>query len=454
MKKFLVSLLTVLIFSLTAVAQAEKGDPYFSFKIKNLDDYRKQEYNSFNKIIGSYDHMHQNIADWITKGRYFEAAKNCIKIEEAQKVAFGANYFDENLVEIIAKLYLEADELDEAEREINFLFDNAPDPLTKIRALVLKADLYNRRGKYLEALQVTEEVSLLLKETPNGIFLLINMVRKSQAYCGLGEIQKSWDIAKKILHITKVTFGENSVVNLSLLSTVIELCRQTQDYATLKEVFKIKHKLILDRYEQTQENFPAVVESKLDLAEFLFELKDFEQGEAMLNQTLSLTDDCAFKLGDMVSARKLYKRINTIASKYLKPNHVLILQSELGILYVDSSYFGDILQTTKFYEKLLPNSKKVFGEDDDTTLRVMSLLRKDYLSLGKYEDAKRIAKESLSICRKHFGDQNECTAISTIDLAEVYYKMGRYKTVDNLLYNVLVNNSDFFNRKPSPEYLY
>lgn len=190
-KKFLVGLLVALSFSFATVVHAEEVDPYFSWEIKNLDDYQKSD-ALFKEIHNKNNvSMREELYKRIALGRYFEAAILCRAFEPYQKIALGTDYFDEGLTELTAKLYLEVAELDKAEQKINFLLKNAPDERTKISALVLKSDLYNRKGNYQKALKVAQEAEQLLKKTPDKRLRLINLSLAARAFCELGENQKA-----------------------------------------------------------------------------------------------------------------------------------------------------------------------------------------------------------------------------------------------------------------------
>lgn len=144
--KIFIGVLAVFIFSFASIAHAEEVDPYFAWEIKNPDDY--QGYNSiFKECTGNNNiDIRDEIYNRITLGLYLEAAILCRMIEPYQKVAHGVHYFDADLTELTAKLYLATDELDAAELKINSLTANAFDNQSKVHALNLKSDLLNRRG--------------------------------------------------------------------------------------------------------------------------------------------------------------------------------------------------------------------------------------------------------------------------------------------------------------------
>ena len=453
MKKFFVGLLIVFLCSFAAIAHAEevnpysypgKLDPYFEWEIKNLDDYQNyallKKMGGGNGVIG----VRNFIYNIIVSGRYFEATMPCRFFEAYQKTLFGFDYFDESFTELTAKLYLMSDELDEAERQINFLVDNAQDNLTRIRALNLKSDLLNRRGNYNEALQITQEVEKLLKDTPDEKLKLVNLSLMARAYCELGENPKAASIFNALNPTIQDTFGGESVENFYLASTAIKLCQHAKNYDRGKEWLQFKASWT------PAQNLSAVAELKIESADFYFEMDDAAQGEEMLTQALSFTE----ALNGAITARKLYKDINRIAIKNLGENHHLALNSEFGFVYVNSSTLGQKRQAIEFYEENLPKFKKAFGEDNVNTLDMMMLLSEDYLSLGKYEDAKKIAEEKLRVCKKYFGTHDERTISSTIDLANIYCRMGKYKTADKLLEDIRADNREFFEQNPAPECAY
>ena len=445
MKKFLVGLLVEFICIFTAIAHAEEVDPYFSWEIKNLDDY--QSYNANIDVRERRDDIYK----LINKGEYFDAANNCRIVEVYQKVVFNTDYFDEGLTELLAKLYLEADELDAATYKINFLLENTRDILVKIRALNLQSDLYNRLGNYHKALQVTEEVAKLLESTPDEKLSLINQTRLAKAYCGLDEIEKSLELAEKIFPLMQNTFGEDNFQTLALMSILAEDYRKAQRYEDCTKILSDKVAIINERYGKDMPG--AMTEAVLEIADLYFSFNDIKNGEEMMMVALSLAEDCE-RESKIFVARQLYKGINRVASKYLNENHPLVLKSEFGQAYASSAVFGDISPAIESYKKSLSKFKKVFGEDNYETLDLMNALSDAYLALGKFSDAKEIIEERLSICKKYFGDHNKRTIQSTIDLADVYYKTGKYKTADKLLDDIKMQNSKLFEEKPSPDFAY
>ena len=163
MKKFFVGLTVAFMFSFNAVAHADEVDSYFAWEIENPAAYRENDV--LFKVLGYEDGIfgsRDEIYRLINIGDYFHAANICRIAEVHQKCTFGTDYFDAGLTELTAKLYLEADELEAAEREINLQTAKAFDSATKIRAMNLRAELLNRRGKFSEALELTEAVADLL----------------------------------------------------------------------------------------------------------------------------------------------------------------------------------------------------------------------------------------------------------------------------------------------------
>ena len=447
-KIFLAGLIFALVFSFTA-AHAEDVDSYFSWEIKNLDDYQK--YDALFKDVSPSDEVspRNEIYKRISLGRYYEALLLCSMSEVYQKIVLGTNYFDESFTELTAKLYLETDELDAAERKIIFLLNNAPDNLTKVRASILKVDLLNRRGNYREAFQTAQEVENLLKSTPDDKLTLINLSRAARACNGLEDINTSLKIVNAIYPAIQTTFGENSVEMSYLASTLIELCLKTKDYEKGKGWLNFKES---QANKNANANLPAVAEIETEAAKFYFETNDTARGKEMLSKALTSADSCSER-NYLFESLKLYKEINSVAAKYLDENNPLVLNSEFGLAYVKSNA-GDFLQATEFYEKNLPKFKKRFGEENGDTLDMMDTLGENYLLLGRYVDAKKLLEENLSVCQKHFGDNAGRTIENKIDLARVYYRMGRYNTADKLLDDIQAQNAERFAQSPAPEFVY
>ena len=153
---------------------------------------------AYDMNIGDIYATRDKVYGMIERGEYSDAVTMCEMIAAYQKILFGTDYFDAGLTELTAKLYLEADELEAAEREINLQTAKAFDSATKIRAMNLRAELLNRRGKFSEAFELTEAVADLLKTLPDATLSLINQSRAARALNGLGDVQKSTEIAEEM----------------------------------------------------------------------------------------------------------------------------------------------------------------------------------------------------------------------------------------------------------------
>ena len=92
--------------------------------------------------------------------------------------------------------------------------------------------------------------------------------------------------------------------------------------------------------------------------------------------------------------------------------------------------------------------KKVFGEQSDETLTLMKVLGDNYILMGKYSDAQKIFNERLNVCKKNFGERDVRTVESTIKLAHILYKTGKYVSADNSLADIINNSQDILNANP------
>ena len=434
-KNLLVGFLVAFVCSFLTVAHAEEVDSYFVWDIKNQDDY--QPYSLlFKSIDNDVDDAVIGIRDKIYTsticGNYFDAVIWCEWTDIQQKIAFGENYLDENLIELTAKLYLMINELDKAEQKINLFSEKAKDNLTKIRALNLKSDLCNRRGNYQEALKITETVAKLLRSTSDENLSLINQSRMARAYCGLDETKKSLELAEKIFPSMQYTFGKAGIETLALMSTLAEDYRKVQRHEDSGKILTNKLQIVKERYGQ---NDPVIVaKAALELADFYFSSKDTKRGEENLNVVLASATKCADDDNNFASLQ-LYTTLKETAIKSLDENNPIVLKADLGIARMNN-VVGDIPQSIEICTKNLAAFKNVFNEQGNETLALMKILSDDYLLLGKYSDAKSFVDERLTVCKKNFGDHDARTAESAIDSANLCYRTGKFATADKLLADV------------------
>lgn len=480
MKKIFESLLVVLTLSFFVDAHAEQVDSYFAWEIKNYDAYSRSNLAVYgmdidkvevaksndanNKLfvydmnMGDIDSVRDKLYGMINRGEYSDAARLCEMIAVYQKIIFGTDFLDESLTELSVKLYLITDELDAAERKINFLTDNALDDLIKIRVLNLKSDLLNRRGKYNAALQVTEEVAELLKTAPDEKLSLINQSRAARAYCGLGDIKRSEEHAEKIFLRMQEVFGEADLETLALMSTEAKNCLATQRDIDGLKILLNKYQVISQKYGT--DNLIVPSKARLELASYFFELNNTVDGRELLSKLKDTVD--GREILDSLSlfatryvldqnyheAFRLYKALNETATKYLPDDDPIVLASEFGL--ADMNYrLGNIGASVELVKKNLPRFKRIFGEKDDKTLDLMKILSENYLLLGKYSDAKKIVDERLRICQKNFSEHDAQTLAATIDMANIYYRTGKYTSADKLLGDLNISqNMETFKSNP------
>lgn len=444
MKKFFVSFMVALVFSFAAAHAAEVNS--FTWDIKNIDAYNSQNllFAAIDKKYNGVIEMRDEIYSFANTGGYIEAATHCKLVEATQKIIFGADYFDEGLAELIAKLYLSAGEYAEAEREINLLSDNAHDNLTKIRVLNLKSDLCNRTGKYGEALQVTQAVQNLLQSTPDETLSLINQARVAAALCGLNENQKSLAIAEKIFPSMQNAFGKLDIETFSLMSTLIEDYRKLNCHKERENILGLKEQIILA--ESKNPNLAIVAKFLSEQIDFDFDKGENDRAEFLLND--GLLGAAKLVENSYYISLQFYKTLNETALRHLKPDHPIVLKSELGLADVHN-IVGDIPQSIEICTKSLPKFKKAFGEQGNETLTLLKILSDDYILLGKYSDAKKIIDERLTVCKKNFGDHDAHTVESAVDLANIYYKTGKYKTADKMLEDIEAGNRDLLEANPA-----
>ena len=418
MKKFLAALLVTLIFGLSSACQAEEVASHFVWNIKNPDEYSAHEklFKAMN-FDGNIIDARNKIYQFINAGAYSYAILQCERIYVVQKVAFGKDYFDESFMELMAKLYLLNDEPDKAEQKINLLTNNARDNFSVIRALNLKAELCNHCGNYHEALKITEDVTELLRKTPDEKLSLVNSTAAAKAYCGLNETQKSLELAEKLLPQMQNQFGKTGIETFLLITTLCEDYLKSQRYGDFQN--------LLMNDEHVGGDFAKIspfiiAKVLLQGSEYFFKTNDAKEGERYLMSVFEV----AKKYADIspFEGLQLYSALKETVTKNLGDSHPLVLVSELGIAEMNNTV-GDIPQSIEICKKNLPKFKKVFGEQCNEIIPLMKVLSDDYILLGNYSDAKKIIDERLNFCKKKFGDHHLCTVESVIDLANFYVKL-------------------------------
>ena len=450
LKVILQAICIALVCSFAVIAHAEDLEPYYFWEVKNYEAYRPyyllfSAQNNEKGIIGSRDEIYRAAF----YGRYSAAAYLCEWAEANQKIAFGADYMDENLTELTAKLYLMADELDKAERKINLLADKAQDNQIKIRALNLKAELLNRKGNYQEALKVSEEAAEILRGNPDEKLNLINQARAAKAYCGLGETKKSLELAEKIFPQMQAAFGEAGIETLAVMTTIAEDYHKTQRYKDCEKILMNKVYVVEKRY--VQNNPVLAAQTGFELVDIGFVPNEPAYGEGrILDYALRYAEKCAVE-GNNYSSLQICKKLNEIAPKHLGEDNSIVFKATVSLARMES-IMGNVPQSIEICKKNLPHFKKVLGEGSEETLALMKILSDNYLLLGKYSDAKKIIDETLTICKKNLGEHAAPTVAAAIDLANISYRTGKYKTGDKLLADIQEQSRDLLQSNPRLNY--
>ena len=266
----------------------------------------------------------------------------------------------------------------------------------------------------------------------------------------MGDVQKSTEIAEEILPQMTETFGAAGHETLSLMTTLADDYRMLQRYDDCRKLLEDKTAVVQEFYA---DNPLVKAKTILEFADLCFAVDDADNANRLLNAVMSFADAREVESNFFIT-RRLYEDVNATAERHLSENHPAILKSKFGLMYAGSAGFGETPQAITFYEQNLPTFKKIFGEDNDETLDMMNALSDDCLSLGRYADAEKFAKERLNICRKHFGRRAKRTITAAIDLAEIYYRTGKYKTADKILAVVEAENSELFAARPAPSFAF
>lgn len=216
---------------------------------------------------------------------------------------------------------------------------------------------------------------------------------------------------------------------LKLMSTLAVDYFDVERYEDSVNIVSDKMHTVSESYDKNNLTVPA--QTFLETADIFFATNDTQSGEELLKVALKGALKC-FENGDILTSFQLYQELNEVAEEYLPNDNKILLEVKFGLVYMNY-YMGNIPQSIEIYKKNISKFKKVFGEQDRRTLYAAKFLTDDYLALGMYDEARKIAEEKLDFCKKNFGDNDARTAEFTLSLANIYYRIGKYKTADKLL---------------------
>ena len=279
-------------------------------------------------------------------------------------------------------------------------------------------------------------------------------IRLAKAYSDIGDSQKSITISKNILSKVKKNFGEKSKETLTLIKILANNSKIMGKYNESKRYYQEAAKLSTEIYgseaRETFDNFNELIGIE-------FKLGNYKEGLRKIQDTF---DQQKLNQADIF-------RYNAIASFYMgKYNETIDLLKKSSFIdhladdiLVDimKSYrlTGDYFTSLKYHIALLSvngMSRGISGTYNYKAINSMINLSDDYLALGMYDEALRMAQDSAKIAHETYGEEHPCTLEALTALTNAYRKLNRYEEAKELDQKLLEAKTKLFG-KGSPEYL-
>ncbi|KAH8649328.1 hypothetical protein BX600DRAFT_388594 [Xylariales sp. PMI_506] len=131
---------------------------------------------------------------------------------------------------------------------------------------------------------------------------------------------------------------------------------------------------------------------------------------------------------------------HVIAAAARKPKVLTHLQHWSSILYKGAWYtwrLGNGIQTETFARESMKVRKKVFGDEDDKTLRSMGLVGYGLNLQGRWDKAEKLFIQIMETNEKKLGEDHPDTLTNKANLALTYSKQGRWEAAEELFVQVM-----------------
>ena len=381
-------------------------------------------------------------------GRYNEAASKYEELINLMKESYGQDFFPADSIRKLAKINLgrgkAAEAIEQLDQIIKYLEDNDSENYVSILTVMLdKAQAYYNMGDFQSSFKLDHEISErsknILGEEHN--ITLKAMIQLGIDYGALGNNKKSVDILKSLMTKSIKVFGNKSQERWDILYFL------ARGYCNLSQ-YKNGQKMVLERINLSNEwfgeNHPRTLAALNDLCDIYFALGEDDKGLELINKITDianreLEENDWHKLEILNNRAEAYERIG----RYREAINLYIQVAEkqeqtLGTFHRERiNTILDISRCSKIindYTNSLKFDLSVFQNIDNISLNsdlkykikatIMRNLSETYLKLGRYDDALKLAQDSLEISQKYVDDQN--TISSIVILTDVYRMMGNF----------------------------
>ncbi|MEE4260950.1 MAG: tetratricopeptide repeat protein [Bacteroidales bacterium] len=236
------------------------------------------------------------------------------------------------------------------------------------------------------------------------------MTTMGNVYYNLGLYENSKILAEKALRISKITYGEEHIKTIKLLSAIETLLIQMGEYEEVEPL--IRKNLLLTRKVYGNESI-YTADCLNNLAGLLLEKGEYAEAEPFYREALDIT------------------------RKQLGNGHEDVIRS-MNNLAVVLHKTGNFDEALPLFQEALEMNKKKWGNIHPQVARNLNNLGMLLQDMGNYEEAEIYLLEALSIQRKLFGSDHPSIATLLGNLGLVSYYNNDYFKADSLFQEALV----------------
>lgn len=286
-----------------------------------------------------------------------------------------------------------------AERSIAVLKkDVNADPMRLGHALIRRAELYGKRGKADEEIELRKLTLQLFERAfgPESVDAMAEVLGLARALSRWGRHDEAKTYFERWIHVVETKFGKDDPIFMEILLDFVHNEANAGRYADAE-------KLVL---------------RALDLSKKHGRIRD-QDIESLLNNLAEIK----FQQGDYAAAEALYERVRIVyeANPNTHPHEYGIVLSNLGSVRVDR---GDIQGGLPLLRRALELHENHFGKDYPTIVPTLTNLGEALLRQRKFDECLPYLERALAIREKAVGPNHPRLATQIINLGSVWLEQG------------------------------
>lgn len=314
--------------------------------------------------------------------------------------------------------------------------DMGEQPEVQARMMDVIADVYQRLGRYDQALGLAEEALEVRRRTfgPEHLEVARSLNSVGVLRGRTGDAAAADSMLRRALAIRSANVGDDHPDIAESLHNLARLHQERGNFPTAESLFVRALDL---RRRHLGEEHESVASTLNDLGTLKRELGEFDEAEPLLVEALALhrkafgnvhqrvalsLNELALLMnrrGDLDAAEPLYRESLVMARRLYGDDHprVVIELHNLGRILANQ---GKLAEADSVLREALELNSRVHGRRDVLLASLADVLTRR----GEFEEAERLARESLELRRRIYGEVHPNVVTGLNALALVHHARG------------------------------